>query len=63
MKYNLRKKPYNYKFDFEIGYLVKSPCRKCSRRKKFPQCVDECDTLDKIHTLLAETVSCAKHRY
>ena len=62
VKYFPHKKAYNYKYDFEIGYLVKSPCRKCEERKKFPRCADNCSIIDRIHAVLAETVSCSKRR-
>ena len=51
---------YSYKFDFEIGYLVKSPCRGCDFYKRFPGCVNECQILDKIQTTLAESMSCRR---
>jgi hypothetical protein len=47
------------KFDFEIGYLIKSPCKKCLNRKKLPQCSDTCTLLDKIRIILARGVSCS----
>jgi hypothetical protein len=48
------------KFDFDVGYLIKSPCRDCDQREKevFPQCIDECRVIDEIHTVLAEGISC-----
>ncbi len=49
-----------YRFDFDLGYLVKSPCRECLKRKKFPGCVDQCSDIHKIQTLLSETISCSK---
>ncbi|RLC27681.1 MAG: hypothetical protein DRH32_09965 [Deltaproteobacteria bacterium] len=50
------------KFDFEIGYCVKSPCRDCARYStSFPGCVDDCETIDKIQTVLAECISCFNH--
>jgi len=57
MNYRHRKNGFNYRFDFEIGYLVKSPCKECERKKSFPECEDDCITLDKIHTILAKSVS------
>ena len=54
------KRVLNYRFDFEIGYLTKSPCRGCEDRDKFPQCIDECAVLDKIHDILSESISCTK---
>jgi len=65
---NLRKMKYlpykklKYRFDFEIGYLTKSPCRECEKRKDFPDCMDDCNMLDKIHTILCEAISCSKRR-
>ncbi|MEW6077194.1 MAG: hypothetical protein AB1724_05255 [Thermodesulfobacteriota bacterium] len=50
------------KFDFEIGYFIKSPCRDCDRRKEFPRCFEECLTLDKVRTVLAESLSCYNPR-
>jgi len=59
----LKKNPvFQYKFDFEIGYLVKSPCRECMERKKLPKCIDGCGDIDRIQAILAETVSCSKNR-
>jgi hypothetical protein len=59
MKY-LPYKKLEYRFDFEIGYLTKSPCRECEKRKDFPDCMDDCNMLDKIHTILCEAISCSK---
>jgi len=46
------------KFDFEIGYFIKSPCRECNTRERFPECIEECSILDKIQTTLASGISC-----
>lgn len=46
---------YRFKFDFEVGNLVKSPCKDCEKRKRFPKCFDECDVLDRVQTVLAES--------
>jgi hypothetical protein len=51
----------NHRFDFEIGYLVKSPCRRCDKRDAFPGCDDSCETLDQIHSMLCDSISCTKH--
>ncbi|MBN1930603.1 MAG: hypothetical protein JW786_03220 [Desulfobacterales bacterium] len=56
-----KNKFYKHKFDFEIGYLIKSPCKECSRRKNFPKCADECEMLNKIQTFLAQGVSCTRN--
>ena len=57
---SMKDKPFTYKFDFEIGYLVKSPCKTCSLQNTFPKCADTCNLLDEIHTVLAEAVSLTK---
>ena len=51
---------YRHRFDFEIGYLIKSPCRECAQRKTLPKCMETCNQLDKIQTILSESISCAK---
>jgi len=56
------KRPFQYRFDFEIGYLKKSPCKSCVRRKIFPRCLDRCRVLEEIHTLLAEVISCSRRQ-
>lgn len=53
------KKTHRCRFDFEVGHLVKSPCRECDIRDDFPNCADHCQTLDDIHALLSATVSCS----
>lgn len=59
IKYSPRKN-VKYRFDFEIGYLSKSPCKDCMDRIDFPGCADDCHVLDKIHTVLSEVVSCSR---
>ena len=49
-----------YRFDFEIGYLSKSPCKTCAQSRDFPGCEDDCQILDKIHSVLSEVVSCSR---
>lgn len=51
---------YRHRFDFDIGYLVKSPCRECTDRILFPDCMDNCLPLDKIRTVLANSISCSR---
>ena len=48
------------KFDFEIGYLIKSPCKACNQREEFPVCLDNCAVLDEIQTILAQGISCSR---
>ena len=54
------KKVLQYRFDFEVGYLIKSPCRECQNGNHLPGCADGCDVLEKIQTLLAEGISCTR---
>ncbi|MBW1698236.1 MAG: hypothetical protein JRH18_14240 [Deltaproteobacteria bacterium] len=49
------------KFDFEIGCLVKSPCRECVQRKKLPGCAEGCEVLNKIQMILSKAVSCTRN--
>ncbi len=44
-------------FDFEIGYLTKSPCLNCENRHQLPRCHSRCPVLDQIQTLLARGIS------
>ncbi len=44
-------------FDFEIGYLTKSPCLVCEKRSKRPKCHADCLILDQIQTTLARGIS------
>ena len=45
-----------HSFDFDIGYLVKSPCRDCVSREDLPNCVEDCEILDQIQTVLADSI-------
>jgi hypothetical protein len=51
---------YIHRFDFDIGYLVKSPCRECIDRYLFPDCMHSCLPLDRIRAVLANSVSCSR---
>jgi hypothetical protein len=53
-------KNFKYQFDFEIGYLVKSPCLQCRHRDVLPRCIAACSVLEKIQALLAQAVSCTR---
>jgi len=57
----LEKASENHNFDFDIGYLVKSPCKGCATRERFPDCMDECSILEQIQTALADSMSCANN--
>ena len=45
-----------HSFDFDIGYLVKSPCRDCASRGNLPNCISGCEILDQIQTVLADSI-------
>jgi hypothetical protein len=40
--------------DFDIGYLVKSPCRSCERAGDLPECMEQCKTLLEVQKLLCQ---------
>ena len=61
-KIPLRKYTYTCQFDFDVGYLVKSPCRCCEKQKNLPQCAHACHLLDRVRGILADTISCARRR-
>ncbi|MFH2091468.1 MAG: hypothetical protein ABIJ31_03820 [Pseudomonadota bacterium] len=50
-------------FDFEIGYLTKSPCIECKKKSCLPKCHQECIILDKIQTTLAKGISTQASSY
>ncbi len=51
---------WRHRFDFEIGYLIKSPCRQCELRSALPRCAKTCALLERIQDRLSETVSCSR---
>jgi hypothetical protein len=59
MEQSAKKSDFQYRFDFEVGYLTKSPCKNCHSKTRFPKCFDQCKILDEIRGLLAPTVSCS----
>ena len=46
-----------HKFDYDIGYLVKSPCRGCGTYDAFPECMDRCSLLDRVQNALCDSLS------
>jgi hypothetical protein len=60
MKSGLRPFCCRSRFDFEVGYLVKSPCKECPRRGEIPACRDGCRRIDRIQEILAATISCQR---
>ncbi len=51
------------RFDFEIGYLTKSPCINCGKKKELPKCHTDCLIIDKIQTTLARGISSQSSKY
>jgi hypothetical protein len=58
---NNRKPYFKRKFDFEIGHLIKSPCKDCFTRHQFPRCIQACAILDSIQTHLAQGISSTRN--
>ena len=57
MKMVVKRKKYSAKkFDLDIGFLLKSPCKTCHNRERFPECFKTCQIIDRIQTLLAQSV-------
>lgn len=48
------------RFDFEVGYLAQSPCRKCRGRGMLPACSEKCKVLDMLQDMLASSLSCTR---
>jgi len=61
-KYPERRYTYTCQFDFDIGYLVESPCRCCDQADELPHCSQTCHRLDRIRGILADTVPCTRRR-
>jgi hypothetical protein len=51
----------NHNFDFNIGHLVKSTCKASPTREDFPGCMEACELLDQIQTVLSDSVSSANN--
>lgn len=49
---------YQFRFDFDIGYLRKSPCRICANQPELPNCAESCQVLDKLHSVLSRSITC-----
>jgi hypothetical protein len=48
------------KFDYNAGFLVKSPCRDCGTYGIFPDCMDRCAVLDRVQTALSASLTCSR---
>lgn len=57
----LEKNTDNHNFDFNVGYLVKSPCKECATRGEFPGCMDDCEILEQIQSALSDSMSSANN--
>lgn len=57
MKMYKQNKFIQRQFDFDIGYLKKSPCKKCLQQPLLPDCSGDCEILDRIQTRLARGIS------
>jgi hypothetical protein len=44
------------KFDFDIGNLSESPCRRCPNRPLLPECSKNCKLLSQVQAILACSV-------
>ena len=49
--------PGKISFDFTIGNLMESPCRKCKSSDMLPDCSEKCDIINDLQTALAGKVS------
>jgi hypothetical protein len=47
-------------FDFDTGHIIESPCRKCPKRDRLPDCAENCPTLDRVQMLLSGAITCSK---
>ena len=61
VKYPIKKSSFKCRFDFEVGYLVKSPCKDCDQRETLPACSSNCIILDKVQSVLSTAISSSKH--
>lgn len=58
-KTSLMKKCFD--FDFDIGHIIKSPCKDCPRQAELPGCAEKCAKIDKIQSILLGCVSCSNN--
>ncbi|MBW2604451.1 MAG: hypothetical protein JRE28_09085 [Deltaproteobacteria bacterium] len=49
------------RFDIDIGYITKSPCRECPIKSSLPECSSCCERLTQLQELLAGSISCSKN--
>lgn len=46
------------RFELDVGYIKKSPCRECPTKNHLPECSDCCETLSQLQELLIGSISC-----
>jgi len=58
-KHEILKRPVfdDKSFDFDIGYLVKSPCKGCRGHVRFPECMEGCELLERVQSALSDSIS------
>jgi hypothetical protein len=56
-----KKKAKDHHFDFNTGYLVKSPCKGCATWESFPRCMEECEILRRIQMVLSDSLPSANN--
>jgi len=49
------------RFDIDIGYITKSPCRDCLTNYRLPECSNACETLTRLQALLVGGISCSNY--
>jgi hypothetical protein len=48
-------------FDFEIGNLLESPCKRCHKQALLPKCAANCKLIDDVQKILAGGISSVKN--
>ena len=48
------------RFDIDIGYITKSPCRECPIQSSLPECSSCCEMLAQLQELLIGSISCSQ---
>jgi hypothetical protein len=52
-----RRSAIGLSFDFDNGYLTKSPCRDCPGKTRLPACAVKCKILSVIQQCIANSLS------
>ncbi len=56
---NKRMAEESAQFDFQVGHIVKSPCRDCTHNK-LPKCIKGCRLLQALQAMISRGVSSGK---